>query len=137
MDVTTLMLADDAAVLGGKLYVHGGGWDWVQVAAMPTTIARMALVVTFRVEYGEALTDHKLVIDLVDEDDQVTGDVRVEGTLTVGHPPGLRRGEASFVSQALRFEGLRFDHFAGYRFRIFLNDQEPALASMPFRLARP
>src|SRR5712691_1511081 len=113
MKTTTLMLADDAAAVGGKLYVHGGGWDVIHTPTMPATIARIALVITFKVEYDEALADQALVIDLVDEDDQPAGGVHLRGTLVVGHPPGMRRGEPSFVSQALRFESLMFDHFGG------------------------
>jgi hypothetical protein len=137
VETTTLMLADDAIVAGGKLYVHGGGWDVIQLATMPATVARLALVITFRVEYDEALTDQTLVIDLVDEDDQPAAGVHLQGILAVGHPPGVRRGAPSFASQALRFESLQFDHFGGYRFRVFLNDQESPLASLPFRLVQP
>jgi hypothetical protein len=135
VEATVLMLADDAAAIGGKLYVHGGGWDTIHTPAMPATIARIALVLTVQVEYDEALRDQPLRIDLVDEDDQPQGDVRAEGVLRVGHPPDSRPGEPTFVSQALRFESVRFDHAGRYRFRVFLGEAETPLASLPFRLS--
>lgn len=131
MQLTTAILADDAAVLEGKLYVFGGGWDSIQVAAVPTMVARVALALVVRVEYSEALRDIPISIELLDEDDHPLGP-RVEGVLNVGHAPRTRPGTPAFASQALRFEGLRIEAFGGYRFRVSSDDVE--LASVPFRV---
>ena len=129
------MLADDATAIGGKLYVHGGGWDIVHATAVPTTVARMALVLTIKVEYDEALKDQSLTIDLVDEDDQPAAGVRIEGVLRVGHPPDSRPGEPTYVSQALRFEAIKLDRIGRYHFRVFVGGEDAPFASIPFRLS--
>ena len=134
MRVTALLLADDAIEAGGKLYVHGAGWDRVHLGNVPGTVARMALVLAFEVDYTEALREQRILIDLVDEDDHKHPGVHINGAIKVGHPPGIEPGDPSHVSQAVRIENLTFEHVGGYRFRIFLNDGETALASIPFRI---
>jgi hypothetical protein len=134
VDVTTLMLADDATRAEGKLYIHGGGWDELRTATSPPTVARIALVITLRVGYEEALADQHLRIDLVDEDDRPHPAVMVSGNVRVGHPPGLRVGDSIFVSEVVRLESLQFEKTGSYRFRVFLNDSQTPDASLPFRI---
>ena len=128
------MLADDATRADGKLYIHGGGWDELRTTATPPTVARIAVIITLRVGYEEALTDQRLKIDLVDEDDQPHPAVMVMGIVRTGHPPGLRRGDPIFVSEVVRLESLQFERTGGYRFRVFLNDSPTPAASQPFRI---
>lgn len=127
------MLADDAAEAGGKLYVHGGAWDRIQTSTLPTTIARMALVIAFSVDYNEALKDHPILIDLVDDDDKAAGGIHLSGVIKVGHPPGIQRGDPTSVAQVIRLENLFLDRLGGYRFRVF--DGDELLASARFQLA--
>jgi hypothetical protein len=131
MDVTTAMLADAASVEGGKLFVHGGAWDTINVRAIPAVHPTIALVVVFRIQYDEALTDIPIVIELLDEDDQPLGP-RIEGVVNAGHPPRTRRGTPTFHPLAMAFNMLPFDHEGGYRFRVTSGDRE--LASVPFRV---
>jgi hypothetical protein len=132
MDVTTAMLADAASVENGKLYVHGGGWSIIHTTQLPVVHPTMALALVFRVEYTEALEDHPIAIELLDEDDTQLGP-RIDGIIHVGHPPRTRPGTPAFVPQALRFNLLRFEREGGYRFRVTTGDDE--VASVPFRVA--
>ncbi len=131
MQVTTAMLADAASVERGKLFVHGGGWDNIDVAAIPAVHPTMALVLIFQIDYGEALDDIPIVIELLDEDDKPL-ELRIEGKINAGHPPRTRRGTPTFHPLALPFNMLTFDHEGGYRFRVTSGDDE--LASIPFRV---
>jgi hypothetical protein len=131
MEVTAAMLADAASVEGGKLFIHGGGWDTIDVAAVPATHPAMALVLIFRIEYDEALADIPIVIELLDEDDKPL-ELRLEGKINAGHPPRLRRGMPTFHPLALAFPMLTFQHEGGYRFRVTSGDRE--LASIPLRV---
>ena len=133
VEVTTALLADAATVENGKLYVHGGGWSVINTRELPVTHASMALALIFRVEYSEALSDHAISIELLDEDDQAIG-ARVDGVIHVGHPPRTRPGTPAFVPQAIRFNLLRFEREGGYRFRVSVSGEE--IASVPFRLLR-
>jgi hypothetical protein len=132
MEVSTAMLADAAAVENGKLYVHGGGWSVINATQLPVVHPTMALALVVKVEYTEALEDHPITIDLLDEDDQAIGP-KVEGIIHVGHPPRTRPGTPAFVPQAIRFNMIRFEREGGYRFRIIVRDEE--VASIPFRVS--
>jgi len=131
MQITTALLADAARVESGKLFVHGGAWDTIDVATIPAVHPTMALVLVIRVEYSEALSDIPLVIELIDEDDKPIGP-RVEGIINAGHAPRTKRGTPTFQPVAMTFNLIAFDHEGGYRFRVSTGDHE--LASIPFRV---
>lgn len=126
-----MMLADAATVENGKLYVHGGGWSVIHSRDFPVTHPSMSLALVFRVEYTEALEDHPVTIELLDEDDREMGPV-VRGTINVGHPPRMKPGTPAFVPQAIRLNLITFEQEGGYRFRISVDGEE--IASMPFRV---
>jgi hypothetical protein len=131
MDVTTAMLADAASVEDGKLFVHGGAWDVIDVHNTPAVHPTLALVLVFRIPYDEALADIPIVIELLDEDDQPAGP-RMEGAINAGHPPRTRRGTPNFYPLQLTFNMLEFGHEGGYRFKVTSGDRE--LASVPFQV---
>jgi hypothetical protein len=93
----TLLLADFAEAINGKLYIMGGGWSITAPAPGP-----MALAVKIEVPWTEANKKHRLTVDLVDDDGQPVvfsseegveaGGVQVEGDFEVGRPPGLIPG---------------------------------------------
>jgi hypothetical protein len=132
MDVTTAMLADAASVEGGKLFVHGGAWDSINVPGVPAVHPTMALVVIFRIGYDEALNDIPIAIELMDEDDQPFGP-RIQGVINAGHPPRSRRGTPTFYPLAMPFNMLSFEHEGGYRFKIS-SGGDGEIASIPFQV---
>ena len=88
----TMLLADAAQEVNGKLYVLGGGWSVTGPDLPP-----MSLAIKLDVPWGEAGAPHTFEIVLVDTDGRpatVTGgtDVRVDGTFEVGRPEGLLVG---------------------------------------------
>ena len=131
MQVTTALLADAARVEGGKLYVHGGGWDTIYAASLPMTHPTMTLAVVFRVEYTEALEDIPFTIELVSEDGEQVHP-NVEGVMNIGHPPGQIRGAATFVPQTFTFNLLSFAKVGGFQFRVTAAGE--TLATVPFRV---
>lgn len=134
MELTAALLADAARVEGGKLYVHGGGWDVIQAAEFPTTHPTMSLAWVLRVEYDEALDDIPITVELLDEDNEPVGP-RIDGIISAGHAPRQRRGTATFVPQTLTVNMVTFKRPGGYHFRITSEDRE--LGSVPFRLVAP
>jgi uncharacterized protein DUF6941 len=94
----TLLLADFAEAINGKLYVMGGGWSITAPAPGP-----MALAVKIEVPWNEANKSHELTMQLVDADGQPVvfspeeegkagAGVEVKGDFEVGRPPGLMPG---------------------------------------------
>jgi hypothetical protein len=64
MELSTAMVADAAHVAGGKMYILGGQWDRLTVANFPAQHPAMAVVLVLKIEYTEALTDHRLTVEL-------------------------------------------------------------------------
>lgn len=88
----TMLLADAAQEVNGKLYVLGGGWSVTGPDVPP-----MALAVKLDVPWSEANQQHQFTLVLVDTDGRpaIVGNeqqVRVEGNFEVGRPAGLPAG---------------------------------------------
>lgn len=91
----TLLLADAAQAVGGKLYILGGGWSVTGPDPTPSAIA-----VKIEVPWDETNRRHRLEFTLLDADGRpvvvptAEGERRVEvgGDFEVGRPPGLRPG---------------------------------------------
>lgn len=89
----TMLLADAAQEVNGKLYILGGGWSVTGPDVPP-----MSLAIKLDVPWSEANVPHRFEMVLVDTDGRTisTGgegpDVRVDGTFEVGRPAGLPAG---------------------------------------------
>ena len=90
----TMMLADHAQALEGKLYIMGGGWTWTG----PPSPSAIALL--FEIPWDRANEQLEFRLDLLDEDGQPVmvdtpdGEVPlwVGGGFEVTRPLGHKRG---------------------------------------------
>src|SRR5581483_3231689 len=87
----TMMLADSAQAVDGKLYILGGGWS------IATSGAMSALALKLEVPWDLANQQHQWRIDLLTEDGEpvMAGDgtpLHVEGQFEVGRPAGIPEG---------------------------------------------
>ena len=122
----TLLLADAAQAVDGKLYILGGGWSLIGPGPVP-----MALALKIEVPWTEANHQHLLRIALLDEDDRPvivptpTGDQPFElrAPFEVGRPAGLALGTPLDVTLALNMAPIPLQ--AGRRFvwRCFINER--------------
>jgi hypothetical protein len=85
-----LLVADGAQVVGGKLYLLGGGWDRLTVPELPGHPAT-PFSVAVGVNVPWSLTNRKMSfsIDVYDADGGHVGQL-VGGEFEVGRPTGLR-----------------------------------------------
>jgi hypothetical protein len=134
MDLTRVLVADAAVVQGGKLYIHGGGWDAIQATSLPVVHPSLSIAFVMRVEYSEAMTDIPIVIELLDDDEKPAGP-RIDGKVRVGHPAIAQPGNPIFVPQAITFPMLQFARYGTYRFRVSSNGV--TLGETPFRIIPP
>ena len=89
----TMLLADAAQEVNGKLYILGGGWSVTGPDLPP-----MSLAVKLDVPWSAANEAHRFEIVLVDTDGRPVGGigdgrgVRVDGSFEVGRPAGMPAG---------------------------------------------
>lgn len=129
MRVTSAMLADQAQVHSGKLFVLGGGFDTIRARRVPALHKSLSVVMVVEVDPGERETDLPIEVTLMDEDMQPLGP-RATGTLRVGEAPTQRPGQRSVVPLAIPFFDLRFPEEKGYVFRVTHGDNE--VTRIPF-----
>jgi hypothetical protein len=134
MQVTTAMLADAAAVLEGKLYVHGGGWDVIYSNQVPATHAAMALVLVFKLDWHEAHENLPLAIQVQDEDRQgsiLSG----KAIMRAGIPPLAQKGAPLYHAFAQMFYGLQFPNYGRYTLIVSSGDEQ--LVTLPIVVSSP
>ena len=123
----TLLLADAAQAVGGKLYVLGGGWSVTGPGPVP-----MALALKIEVPWTEANRTHSITLELLDEDGapvQPEGQpqpVRIEGQFEVGRPPGLPEGTPIDASLALNIPPIQLTPGRRYSWRLQIDGESQA-----------
>lgn len=130
-----MMLCDFAEAVGGKLYIAGGGWSYLR-GAMPLDCA---IAVSIAVPWNATNQQHKLELDLLDEDGNTVigpdgNPVHVDGEFEVGRPPGTKAGDPISNSLSFRIQGVPLPT-GGYSFVIRIDGNE--MGKTPFRVLRP
>jgi hypothetical protein len=92
----TLLLADSAQAVDGKLYILGGGWSTITVGHP------FAIAMKVEVPWNQGTDEHSFRLELLDmdghpvcvetEDDDAPAPIIVEGMFATGVPPGLKPG---------------------------------------------
>jgi hypothetical protein len=121
----TLLLADAAQAVGGKLYILGGGWSIIGPDPSP-----MAIAIKIEVPWTEANVRHGLRLALFDEDERPvviptqTGEQPFEFHIPfeVGRPAGLQAGTPLDVTLAINMGPFPLQPGSWYVWRCFIND---------------
>ena len=118
-----LVLADKAEAIGGKLYLMGGGFDRVRLAAIPGA-AQFDVAVGILVGYNETNLQHAFELRCEDPDNNLVFDAP-RGAIEVGRPPGMT---ASSEQRALLvFAGpFPFPSAGDYSWVLVLNGERQA-----------
>jgi len=116
------MLADGAHVAGGKLYILGGQWDRLMVAAFPAQHPSMTVVLVIKVEYTEAPRTYQLNIELTLDGQPV--DAKATGSMAIGHAPGQTHGAPQFAPTAIPFNNVTFSAPGRYEWVVTADAEE-------------
>jgi hypothetical protein len=135
----TMMLADAAQAVGGKLYILGGGWSITGPQPSPFAIA-----LKIEVPWDEANRPHQFVLSLVNADGQPVmlptpggeAAVEIKGNLEVGRPVGLKPGTPLDSTTAINFGPLPIPPAGRYLWRLTIDgrtseDWEVAFTTRP------
>jgi hypothetical protein len=106
----SMMLADAAQAVGGKLYILGGGWSVIYGQAP------FAIALKIEVPWHEATDTHTMRLELQDADGQLVmgadGEkplVAIEGTFSTGIPAGMKPGTPIDAVQTFGIPALPLD----------------------------
>jgi hypothetical protein len=91
MRVEWLILADHAEIVGGKLYLMGGGWDVLTVNTGFPLTRPVGLAAAFSVPWNETNQRQNVEIEIQTEDGQSVG--KVSAQFEVGRPAGIKSGQ--------------------------------------------
>ena len=122
----TLLLADSAQEVGGKLYILGGGWS-ITAPGTPSAIA-----LKFEVPWDRANQRHTIELELMTEDGDAVlvpgpdGEpipLRIEGQLEVGRPAGLKPGTPIDAAMAISLGPLPLEPDRRYQWRLSIDGE--------------
>jgi hypothetical protein len=119
----TMLLADSAQAVGGKLYVLGGGWSTCGADPVP-----MGIALKIEVPWDRTNMRHTGKLELLDEDGAAVlvptpiGDqpVQVPLDFEVGRPPGMKPGTPIDLALAINFPPLPIPPGHRYQWRLTL-----------------
>lgn len=122
----TMLLADAAEAINGKLYILGGGWSQTGPAPAP-----MAFAIKIEVPWVDANRKHQLCLALVDEDGHAvmvptpTGDqpIVIQSEFEVGRPTGLIVGTPLDLAIGINLAPLPLQPGRRYVWRCLINDE--------------
>jgi hypothetical protein len=109
----TALLCDWAEAINGKLYIQGGGWTRLTLLRAHTFAVAVQLFIPWdltnrKTKFTAAiLTEDGKPIYAKDPLGRDTDDeIKAEGELEVGRPPGLKPGSDIAVPMVLRYENV-------------------------------
>lgn len=136
----TMMLADSAQAINGKLYLLGGGWSVTGPHATP-----MAIAMTIEIPWDQTNIRHSYRLILNDADGKKVllptkdGNMPLEivRNFEVGRPPGHIPGTPISFVQAVNFGPLPLRHGARYIWELSINDESSPEWSRGFSVRPP
>ncbi|MBI3978222.1 MAG: hypothetical protein HY331_08560 [Chloroflexi bacterium] len=129
MQVEWLILADAAQVVGGKLYLLGGGWDVLTVNAGFPVEQRCAVAAAFKVPWNETNQPYDIKIEITDEDRHEKL-FQLAGQIEVGRPPGIPPGSDQRTQIAVDLT-MKLEHPGTY---VIIAEVEGQESSTTFRV---
>jgi len=121
----TMLLADAAQAINGKLYILGGGWS---VTGPGPNVSAIALKI--EVPWDEANRRHTLLLELLDADGHkamlpvAEGELRameIKGDFEVGRPPGVTPGTPLDAALAINLNPVPLAAGRRYVWRLSIN----------------
>jgi hypothetical protein len=131
----TVMLADSAQAIEGKLFILGGGWNITGPAPTPS-----ALAAYIEVSWDLSNTQHAWRFDLLDSDGQAVmiespvgqQPMVLQGNFEVGRPPGITPGVGLGMPLAINLGPIPLEPGRRYEWRLSINGDFDENWRLPF-----
>lgn len=129
IQIALALLADGANISQeGKLNILGI-FERISTQSVPATHPQMQLVMILEADRGDADKDHRMEIELLDEDGNKL--FAIGGSLKFGAPP---LSEQIKINHAIQLNNLQFEKFGTYEFKILINNE--VCKSVPLIITR-
>jgi hypothetical protein len=120
----TLLLADFAQAVNGKLYIMGGGWSIIGPEPTP-----MAIAIKIEVPWNQTNQKHNVKLELLDADYHEVlvqtpagnAPLVIGGDFEVGRPPGLIQGTPIDVPYAFNIAPLPLEPGKRYIWKLTID----------------
>jgi hypothetical protein len=131
MEIDYAVLADYAEIVGGKLYLMGGGWDTSHAASFPAQV-RLAVALGVRVGWSEPV--RHVPVHITVEDDDGKSFVRLDGTIGADRMESLPPGTSQLAQLAANLP-TTVPAGGGYRVHITIGEGDELVSQdIPFRV---
>ncbi len=118
IQIALALLADGANISQeGKLNILGV-FERISTQSVPAAHPQMQLVMILEADRGDADKDHRMEIELMDEDGNKL--LAIGGSLKFSAPPP---GEQIKINHAIQLNNLHFEKFGTYEFKILINNE--------------
>lgn len=136
----TLLLADSAQAVNGKLYVLGGGWTDTMLGPEGHTVPH-ALATIIEVPWDQTNVKHHASLRLLDADghpiEPVDGQpLQIESDFEIGRPPGAHVGVPLPFQLALNLGPLPLP-VGRYTWTLVVDENEEWKADVSFTVRQP
>ncbi|HVA89518.1 MAG TPA: hypothetical protein VNL71_06720 [Chloroflexota bacterium] len=124
MELTSLLLADHAEAVNGKLYLVGGAWNRIAAGTLPAIHPHLTVAAVMAVPWTETNEKHALQMEVVTEDGQPVLPLPLNGEFEAGRPPGMRQGSAQNLVFCFNFNNLTLPNAGVYQFVLYVDGTE-------------
>ena len=122
----TMMLADFAQSINGKLYIMGGGWSITGPQPCPSAIA-----IKIEVPWNDSNRQHTLKVELLDADHHPVlvptpagnAPLVIAANFEVGRPPGTLAGSSLDIPVAFNIGAVPLEPGKRFVWRLTINDK--------------
>jgi len=123
MRLTSLLLADHAEAVRGKLYLTGGAWDTIRAKRFPVHHPHVSVVVALEVGWEDLDRSVPVEIKLMDADGKSLLKQTVGGQARANKQDGVSPGDTTPLLLVFNLLGVRFETPGNYTLSVEIAGQ--------------
>ena len=133
MRLTSLMLADHAEAVRGKLYMTGGAWDTIHARQFPVLHPHLSVVVALEVGWEDLDKSVPVEVKLLDADGRSLLQRPVGGQARARRQDGVTPGDTTPLLLVFNLLGARFEKPGSYTVTVEIDGQPSGQVPLKLR----
>jgi hypothetical protein len=137
IQIRAFMLADHAAQeQNGKIYMNGGGIEWIGIPPDATRLPSLWLVVRLGFPWRLTSGGHSIEVNILDQDEKAIGpNPYMRGDAQIGRPPGAEPGDEFALNMVIPLAGFQATEPLPSKVIIHLRVDEREIGRLPLKLS--